>query len=424
MRYVKEALAVAAVLSVLMAIGCTSTEVQEKTPEYALDAKYLYDVKIKPPKAPTGMDAVKLKFLSQLGDHCRKLYDPGSLAKYVSDELKKAKLFTHVEPESGTSLALSRSTATAVATAAPGEIGPEAVAGDADLSLELNLSCPNLGAGVIVEGGEISGTPFGEGENATFSCVLSTVAWLFVGPGSWLVPDREFGNTESQPKIAPRLEIKAELDGAYYQDRPRIPITVSDYADSPVEIEKIDMRFVDRHNLRIAWLWNILLPPWTPPGLISPSYEELNESLAEEALKAYSENLIRKLREDFGKQLVDKSRAIMFVDTSAGGDGYLYLLLKGQGEFSSALVMLEGESPTGGSAILEEVRDAAGVQKRAEQVLAGGEQDMSAYERVYRVKIEDIEGFRSTGGRYVKLAVFGRDINDRIGTWTVTVKPN
>ena len=416
-------------VALLLLIGCSSTDTREPPPAYTADAKFLFSVAIKPSlRKITDEDGDKLRSLSKLGDNCMTLYNRERLAAYLTNELAYAGLFTRVIPASDAPLAQSRTTDTVEATAASETGAPKINIRAPDLSLEVDLLCSGLGAVVIEEGEITEGTPFGEGSNAVFPCVLSTVAWLFTGPLSWLIPDREFGDPEAEDPeaegvTAPQLQIKSVLDGADDPDPFNSnKITVSDYREFQVPQEKIDVRFVDRHDLRIAWLWNIVLPPWTPPSLISPSPEDLNESLAEAALLSISENLKRTLRETFGQRLVRNSRALLFVATD---DKYPYLLLAEDSAYAELLE--EGAAPKSALGILEELDETKNpgiiqrMQRQAQTALAvGGAEDISRFNRTYRVKLEEIKATSP----WVKLVIYGRNKNDPLGSWTLAVQRN
>ena len=111
----------------------------------------------------------------------------------------------------------------------------------ADLELEITFNNYDFGAGQPTFGG------------ATFS----TLAWIFVGPASWLIDNREYLDSRVSMQVVFRdaaqtsADSTARLEGHLFQD--------------DLTLQGLQLSFLERSEPS-DWFWNIFIPPWVGDG--------------------------------------------------------------------------------------------------------------------------------------------------------------
>jgi hypothetical protein len=396
------------------AVGCSTAPPFEEIPDQTADAPFLFTVKVIPSTgaARDVADSNVLNSLCAVGENCATLYDPQHLADFIAADLARSGLFTRVLVTNDRRLAVT-STTSARTTAASGGAGAAEEQPACDLCLQvglenLNLRSMDFGAGETAEALVSSGTPFGPGTNRFWPCTLSTVTWLFAGPACWWIADRDFGDPQSEDFAVPAIDIQPILEGTRgVGGRIQDPILLPRFQ---VSLKNIYLSFIERHNWRVAWLWNILLPPWMPPSIIAPSWTSVNESLATNSLWGLSEELRYELKENFRSRLVAEALAVVF----RRYEDY-YLLVKGGDEVGAVLV--DGK-PVQLDRVLRELEDRqlATARTALAAQLGTATQPVTLYTKGYRLQLG---GIPSSVVPRIRLTVYNADRSRRLGSWTI-----
>ncbi|HAK96682.1 MAG TPA: hypothetical protein DCM87_17235 [Planctomycetes bacterium] len=154
---------------------------------------------------------------------------------------------------------------------------------------------------------ETQETYYGSGENRFWPCVLSTGMWLLLGPACWWVPEREYdpgsgGRTRAPP------DARAEPGGAARaiptasfaftrlpgNENARMPFSIS--------ASKISVCFLERHDWRVAWLWNLIMPTWAGPLVFGIDREIADERFAQAFLDEIARGLPDRLLARIGER--------------------------------------------------------------------------------------------------------------------------
>lgn len=119
---------------------------------------------------------------------------------------------------------------------------------------------------------ELRGSDFGAGHPALGPAVFSTVAWLFVGPLSWLIEDREY--SEGEVELALHLSFPEAL-------RPSdTPEWSPQIYDNVFLVQGLRLSLLERGGLG-DWFANILLPPWAGDGEPEKAGARLGQKVVE-----------------------------------------------------------------------------------------------------------------------------------------------
>ncbi len=374
-------LGVGMVTGLLLATGCASNHTGGADATIT-NARLPYVVEI------VGMPGTKSPQLPSDWTDCpnlRRLLDAQELAACLVERLKEKGVFTAVRLASPPG-----SSAAVAATAVPPAQTLDSL--KPDITLRVTFSCGRQTQGLDL--GE--GTPYGEGTNRFWPCTLSTGMWLFLGPVCWWIGDREYKQEDDAP---PQCIYVCEPH--WQQER------ISDSLSPVVGY----LSFLERHDWRIAWLWNIILPPWAGPLVFGTNQEITNESLATRALEQISDGLPGAVVTRIDTERVKTGKSY-FLSERAGGTGLMgYVASKVRPDE----IRLDSDSLKveflGGEAKLA-------VLRRIQEEIAGGASPGVAAPSVpydFVFKIPSPEDAR----RFVKIRVFSGDPEKPVGSWTV-----